>query len=103
MTYQVGENEGFEIENNKLIWVHNLVDNEAVTHPVSIYLLKVNNRDTRAKCKICLKLTIKTPELRQWRRTGVFIVNFEHISHLVLVFLLLMLNPTGQATFIEWK
>ena len=23
---------------------------------------------------------------RQWRRSGVFIVNFEHILHLVLVF-----------------
>ena len=29
---------------------------------------------------------------RQWRRSGVFIVNFEHISHLVLVFVLLTLN-----------
>ena len=27
----------------------------------------------------------------QWRRPGVFIVNFEYISHLVLVFLLLTL------------
>ena len=27
-----------------------------------------------------------------WRRSGVFRVNFEHISHLVLVFLLLTLN-----------
>ena len=27
-----------------------------------------------------------------WRRSGVFIVNFEHFSHLVLVFLLLTLN-----------
>ena len=27
-----------------------------------------------------------------WRRSGVFIVNFEHTSHLVLVFLLLTLN-----------
>ena len=34
-------------------------------------------------------LTIKTPERRQLRRSGVFIVNFEHISHLALVFLLL--------------
>ena len=34
-------------------------------------------------------LTIKTPERRQLRRSGVFIVNFEHISNLVLVFLLL--------------
>ena len=33
-----------------------------------------------------------------WHRSGVFIVNFEHISYLVLVFLLLTLNmqlPTG--------
>ena len=41
---------------------------------------KVNNRNTRTRCEICLKLTtIKTPERRQ-RRSGVFIVNFEHIS-----------------------
>ena len=30
--------------------------------PASIYLLKVNNRNTRKKCEICSKLTIKTPE-----------------------------------------
>ena len=30
--------------------------------------------------------------LRHCRRSGVFIVNFEHISHLFLVFLLLNLN-----------
>ena len=34
---------------------------------------------------------MKTPELRQWRRFDVFIVNFEHISHISLVFLLLTL------------
>ena len=35
------------------------------------------------------------------RRSGVFIVNFEHISHLVLVFLLLTLSklmPAGNVT-----
>ena len=42
------------------------------SNPVVIYLLKVNNRN--------------------WRRSGVFTVNFEDISHLVLVFLLLTLN-----------
>ena len=60
--------------------------------PAGIYLFKVNNRNTRTRCEICSKLTINTPERRQWRRSGVFIVNFEHISHLVLVFLLLTLN-----------
>ena len=59
---------------------------------VDIYLLKVVNRNTTTKCEIYSKLTIKTPERRQWRRSGVFIVNFEHISHLALVFLLLTLN-----------
>ena len=29
--------------------------------PAGIYLLKVNNRNTRAKYEICSKLTIKTP------------------------------------------
>ena len=45
-------------------------------------MFKFNNKDTRT-----------TP------RSGVFIVNFEHISHLVLVFLLLTLNmelPAGR-------
>ena len=40
----------------------------------------------------CSKLTIKTTERRQWHLSGVFIVNFEHISYIVLVFLLLTLN-----------
>ena len=46
--------------------------------PVDIYLLKVNNRNTRLKCETCSKLTIKTPE-RHWRRSSVFIANFEHV------------------------
>ena len=29
--------------------------------PAGIYLLKVNNRNTRTRCEICSKLTIKTP------------------------------------------
>ena len=49
-------------------------------------------KNTRQRCKICSNLTIKTSERRQRRRSGVFIVNFELISHLFLVFLLLTLN-----------
>ena len=67
--------------------------------PAGIYLLKVNNRDTRTRCEICSKLTIKTPERRQWRRSGVFNFNLERISHLILVFLLLtrkMLLMAGE-------
>ena len=42
-------------------------------------------------CKIYSKLKIKTPTRRQGRRPGVFIVDFEHILHL-LVFLFSALN-----------
>ena len=58
-------------------------------YPVVIYMFKVNNRNTRTRCEICSELTIKTPELRQWRHPGFLIVNIEHISHLIVVFLLL--------------
>ena len=30
-----------------------------------IYLLKVNNKNTKKRCEICSNLTIKTPERRQ--------------------------------------
>ena len=55
-----------------------------------IYQFKVNNRKTRAMSEICLTLTIKTPERRHWRRSGVFVFNFEQISHIALVFSLLL-------------
>ena len=55
-------------------------------------MFKVNNRNNRIRCEICSKLTIKTPELRHWRRSGVFIVKFEHILHFVVAFLLLTLS-----------
>ena len=61
-------------------------------NPAGIYLLKVSNRSTRKRCRIYSKLPIKTQERRHWRHSGVFIVNFEHISHLALVFLLLTLK-----------
>ena len=63
-----------------------------LAYPVSIHLLGVNNRSFKIRCEIRLKLTIKTPERRQWGRSGVFIGNFEHISHLILMFSLLTLN-----------
>ena len=58
------------------------------SYPAGIFLFKVYNRNTRTKCEICSQLKIKTPE----RRQNNFIVNFEHTSHLALVFLSLTLN-----------
>ena len=60
-------------------------------NPAGNYMFKVNNKNTRTRCEICSKLAIKKPERRQWHRSAVFIVNSEHISLLVLVFLWLTL------------
>ena len=43
--------------------------------PAGNYLLKFNNRNIRARCEICSKLTIKTPEQRQICS----MLNFEHV------------------------
>ena len=48
--------------------------------PANKYMLKVHNKNTRKRCEICSKFTIKTPERLHWLRSGVFIVNFERIS-----------------------
>ena len=51
-----------------------------------MYLLKVNNRNTRTKsCETCSNLTVKTPERCEVVRTGLFIDSFEQISDLVMV------------------
>ena len=54
----------------------------AISSPADIGLFKVNSTNIRKTCVICSKLTIKS----------VFIVNFEDISHLFLVLILLTLN-----------
>ena len=41
-------------------------------------MFKVNNRNTRKRCEICSKLTIKIRGVV----LDIFIVNFEHIPHL---------------------
>ena len=43
---------------------------------LTAYLFKhlpVQNRSSRKACEMCSKLTIKTPEWRQWHRSSVFI------------------------------
>lgn len=42
-----------------------------VLKPVDVYFFKVNIRNAKIICEICLELKIKTPEL-------VLIVDFEH-------------------------
>ena len=50
----------------------NCANTSVPSNPAAIYLLKVNNRNTRTKAWNIFKV---------WRRFGVFIVNFEHISY----------------------
>ena len=51
---------------------------------VDIYMFKVNKETSRTRCEIC---PIKAPKRSSFFRSGVFIVNFEHILHLASVFL----------------
>ena len=65
----------------------------------NIYLFKVKNGNPRKIYESCSKLTVKTPERRQWRRSGVFVFNFEQILHNVPMFASLTLNkwiPAGS-------
>ena len=50
-------------------------------------MFKVSNNNARKRYETCSKLTMKTLQRHHQRRSGVFIVNFEHISHLALAFL----------------
>ena len=70
--------------------INHEIDNK--DNRVGIYLFKVKNKNTEIKREACSKLTIKTSKQRHWRRSVVFVVNFEHILHLVLGFLLLTYN-----------
>ena len=66
--------------------------------PASIYLFRVNNGNTNSLWnlfKIKNKDTKTTSLTSFWRRSGAFIVGFEHISSIVLVFPLLSLNKYG--------
>ena len=59
--------------------------------PVNIQMFKVNNRNFRKRCEICPNNNNNTRTTSR-RRAGIFIVNFEHISYVFLVFLLLTLS-----------
>ena len=49
---------------NIRLFIFCVICNFSKCDPAGIYLLKANNRNTRARCEICSKLTIKTPERR---------------------------------------
>ena len=53
-----------------------------ITTQPAITYSKLTVETLEERCKICSKLTIKTPKRHHWRCFGVSTVNFEHISHL---------------------
>ena len=55
-----------------------------------LYFFKINNENTRTISGICSRLITKTTKQCQRLSSGIFIVNFEQISHIVLMFLLLL-------------
>ena len=55
----------WKIQQNK-VWVY-LYARFLRMFPENIYLFKVSNRNVRKIYEICSRLSIKTPELRQWR------------------------------------
>ena len=61
-------------------------------------MLKASDANTRKRCAICSNLTIKTSGQHHGRHSGAFIINFEYISHLLLVFVLWTFI---RATFVE--
>ena len=64
------------------------------------FLLKVSNTDSNYNSVKYVKLTTNTSDPGQWRRSGVFIVNFIVIPHLVQVFLLWSLR---MYLFVVWN
>ena len=76
-----------------LKWINFVLFNQLIwkrSYPTDIYLLKVNDRNTRKRCEICSKLTIKAPDTiwflycSLWTHfttcSSVFIVNFEQVN-----------------------
>ena len=83
--------QGVYISNIGLKWVNLIFENrvqckyelpQMQPNPANIYLFKVNDTNIRKSCEICSKLTISKPEQCHWRRSDVFLLNFEHISSL---------------------
>ena len=54
-------------------------------YPVGIYWSEVKNVNTWTMC-ITFIITIQTPERRQWHSFGLFFINFEQISKIILKF-----------------
>ena len=81
-----------KIETFPLLYSSNFKRNGWV-YPVGIYMFKVNNRNTRTRCEICSKLTIKTLERHHYKvlevnlRRRKWFINgsYDYIAHVILI------------------
>ena len=75
--------------------------NLEVSISADIYLFKITNQNTRKRCEICSKLTIKAPEQLHWLRSGVFIVltwnTFETVFYCFYCWLWTYISLLGKA------
>ena len=63
-------------------------------YPAGNYMFKVNNRNSRTRCELCSKLTIKITERLHDVVLVSLLITLKHISHLVLVFILNIVHIT---------
>ena len=54
---------------NERVWNAPYLRSKNQNIPAGNYMFKVNNRNTRTRCQIYSKLTIKTPVRRYWHRS----------------------------------
>ena len=74
--------EVYYVNQSRFYWINSPSD----TNPFESYLFIVSHRNTRAICKACTKLKIKTKERRQWCRSVVFIFIFFSLNILHTLF-----------------
>ena len=79
---------------------HSILD-EFETIPVGIYLLKVNNINTRTRWEICLKLTIKTTEQHPYTETSQLYEGVVLVS--LLLTLLTYFTPCSSVSIVHFK
>ena len=72
-----------------LSWLHSWL-HKFSTHFPSAKWLSIFCKNTKTKCELFSKLARKTSKQCRWCCSNVFTTNFEYISHLDLVFLLLL-------------
>ena len=90
---------------DKYLFIDIFIDLALISSQLTVACWKAAIETLKKRCEICSKVTRKTPEWRQWRRSDVFNVNFEHVLHLFLIFLLLIFDKELLAGFIvhsEW-